>query len=168
MNKKTTDENAIQEYQGTLENLNNLLANIRTKNQDLVVEARKMIEQIEKLKREGVTPVAELTKSLRNTNSLLQGKMTPEHYQIYAKKVEESSTLGMKILGGLMIALGLLLIVAGIIATTEGFLLDGFTGMGLGLEVGLSGLITMGIFNEKNKSSLSLDNMNPFSALHSL
>lgn len=67
---------------------------------------QKVIKQIEKLKKDGKLPISDSTELLKNTKDLLSNLMTPDAYRAKAEIVQGSSSPGMKILGGLMIALG--------------------------------------------------------------
>lgn len=106
------------EYQAALIALKNTLPLI--KNDKILTKTVEVINQVELLKKQGYHPKAELIKALSQTLSLLQGKIMAEDYEYFAKQAQGRPSMGMKILGGIMIALGILVITTGIILAATG------------------------------------------------
>ncbi len=74
-----------------------------------------IIAQVELLKNNDKTPVEDLTEALSATYERLMGQIDSDEYEESASKMEGKPSVGMKILGGFMLALGVALIVLGII-----------------------------------------------------
>lgn len=64
-----------------------------------------VIEQVEKLKAEGIEKVSDLIKALDATTSLLQKQITPDHYRTVACSMRAASSRGLLLLGILMLGL---------------------------------------------------------------
>lgn len=86
-------------------------------NQTIQSYLEQLIVQIEKLKESGKESIVELTNILLATHKRLNNQMDVDAYQNLAKTTQGKPSLGMKILGGIMIAIGAVLIILGIIAT---------------------------------------------------
>ncbi|CEG58655.1 hypothetical protein [Legionella fallonii] len=150
-----------KEYQEALIKLKSGLAGITSEKrvvfQEIILETQKILKQVEQLKKEGATPTPELTESLINTHAVLQGKMTPEDYQTYAAEVEESSSIGMKILGGIMSALGALVAAVGIVLAATG------VGLAAGIATAVAGVglvaAGVGLFSVKKNTPPEADEM---------
>ena len=74
-----------------------------------------LVAKIEQLKREGKVATPELTTALNNTHSRLTGGLTHEPYSEYANTVQGKSSLALKMLGGLMLALSITALVLGVV-----------------------------------------------------
>lgn len=87
-------------------------------------KANEVIAQIKLLKREvsvqGLMSTETLINAVKNTNALLKQKMNAEEYNNFAKKVRGNPSMGIKILGALLIALGALVAIAGIVCAATG------------------------------------------------
>jgi VPS inhibitor protein E len=89
------------------------------------MQAQKVINQIDKLKKEGKEPIADLTEYLKDTSALLNNSMTADAYKAKGQKVQGNPSAGMKFLGGLMIALGVIAAAACVALASVGFVLPG-------------------------------------------
>ncbi|KTC89064.1 hypothetical protein [Legionella cincinnatiensis] len=115
--------------------------------------AQKVVSQIEALKTEGKESIVDLTRILNNTQSLLKGEMPVKDYQTEAKTVQGKPSKGMKILGGLMIALGLAVAAVGVALAVTGI---GVVAGAVTAAVGVGVLATgIGIFAKGRASGLS-------------
>ncbi|KTD15513.1 VipE [Legionella gratiana] len=122
-------------------------------NAQIKEHAQKVMSHIEALKAEGNESIIDLTKVLKDTQSLLKGEMSVKDYQTEAKTVQGKPSAGMKILGGLMIALGLAAVAAGIaLAVTGVGLVAGAVTAGVGVGVLATGI---GLFAKGRHSGLS-------------
>ncbi|KTD59339.1 VipE [Legionella santicrucis] len=115
--------------------------------------AQKVVSQIEALKTQGKDSIVDLTKILNNTQALLKGEMTVKNYQTEAKTVQGKPSTGMKILGGLMIALGLAVAAVGVALAVTGIgVVAGAVTAAVGVGVLAAGI---GIFAKGRQSGLS-------------
>ncbi|ARB90893.1 hypothetical protein [Legionella longbeachae] len=115
--------------------------------------AQKVVRHIEALKAEGKESIVDLTKILKNTDSLLKNEMPVKDYQIEAKTVQGKPSMGMKILGGLMFALGLAVVAVGITLAASGIgVVAGAATAAVGLGVLAAGI---GVFAKGKQSGLS-------------
>ncbi len=108
--------------------------------------AQKVIDQIEKLKKDGKLSIPDSTELLNDTKALLNHTMTPEAYRAKAQKVQGNPSLGMKILGGLMMALGAIVAAACIaLAAITGIVLSGEGVSGAGVLAAGIGIFSGGM-----------------------
>jgi VPS inhibitor protein E len=114
---------------------------------------QQIIFQIEKLKKDGKLPILDSTALLNDTKALLNHSMTPESYREKAQTVQGSSSIGMKILGSLMIALGAIVTALCIaIAATIGIKLSGEGVIGAGVLAAGIGLFSGGMRSGLSKA----------------
>jgi VPS inhibitor protein E len=113
--------------------------------------AQKIINQIERLKNDGKLPIPDSTELLNDTKALLNHSMAPEAYRAKAQNLQGNPSMGLKILGALMIALGTIVTALCITLTTViGITLSGEGVIGAGiLAAGI------GIFSGGMRSGLS-------------
>ncbi len=115
--------------------------------------AKKVVSQIEALKTEGKESLIDLTKILNNTQSLLKGEMTVKDYQTEAKTVQGKPSMGMKVLGGLMVALGLAVAAVGVTLAATGIgVIAGAVTAAVGVGILAAGI---GLFAKGKQSGLS-------------
>ena len=75
-----------------------------------------LVTCVEQLKNEGKESIAELTSVLNVTYQRLTGELADsKEYEDYANKVEGKPSIGMKILGGIMLALAVAVTILGIV-----------------------------------------------------
>ncbi len=101
------------EYQAALDQLKALKAQRHDARLDESFDA--LVAEIEHLKQEGKVATPELTTALNNTHSRLTGGLTHDLYSEYANTVQGKSSLALKILGGLMLALSITAVVLGVV-----------------------------------------------------
>lgn len=114
-------------------------------------KARALLEQVERLREQGKQPIVELTKVIEDTDSLLTHNLSVADYRAQAQKVQGSPSLGMKLLGGLMIGLALLVGAACAALAYVGITLSGESLLGAGALAAGVGLFSTGL-----RSGLSL------------
>lgn len=118
---------------------------------------QKVIEQIEKLKKDGNLSIPESIELLNDTKTLLNAPGTAEAYRAKAQTVKGNPSVGMKILGALMIVLGG--IVAGLciaIAATIGITLSGEGLIGAGILAAGIGIFSGGMSSGLSKAMTEL------------
>ena len=93
------------------------LLDLKTKDHhaDLDEPLDKLIDHIQKLKQEGKESTNELTIAVTKTHQRLTGELSPELYAEYANTAQGKSSIGLQILGGLMIALSIAAVVLGVV-----------------------------------------------------
>lgn len=108
-------------------------------------KARELLAHVEGLKVKGKQDLVDLTEILDDTASLLNHSMTVADYRAKAENVQGSSSLGMKIAGGIMIALaGLVGLACGALAMV-GIILTGESVVGAGVLAAGIGLFSGGL-----------------------
>lgn len=113
--------------------------------------SKKLISHIEQLKNKEHLSLIDAAQLLDDTAALLNNNLSPDEYRQKAQSVQGHPSVGMKILGALMITLGSLIAgVCIIIAATTGITLsgEGLTGAGI-LAAGI------GLFSGGVRSGLS-------------
>ncbi len=107
-----------QTEQGT-EYINTLRKLVTLKNQAHPVALDepldKLIEHVKKLKQEKKTPIADLTDALSCTYLRLTNQLDPTPYHDIALKMQGKTSIGLKLLGGLMLTLGITAAILGIV-----------------------------------------------------
>ena len=101
---------------------------------------KKLIAHINKLHQEGKEPTSELIEALTKTHQRLTGKISPQLYTEYANTVQGKSSTGLKILGGLMIALGLAVLTLGVVIVPALMVITSATATA-GISIGATGLL---------------------------
>ena len=76
---------------------------------------RKLMFQVERLKNEASEPVPVLTDVLNVTYQRLIGEFNPVDYEKIANTMQGKASMGMKVLGGIMLALGIAVAALGIV-----------------------------------------------------
>ena len=104
---------------------------------------KKLIAHINKLHQEGKEPTSELIEALTKTHQRLTGKISPQLYTEYANTVQGKSSTGLKILGGLMIALGLAVLTLGVVIVPALMVITSATATA-GISIGATGLLLSG------------------------
>ena len=115
--------------------------------------AQKVISQIDKLKNDRKLPISQATELLNDTKSLLNHSMPADAYRAKAQTLQGNPSMGMKILGALMIALGA--IVTGLcltLAATIGITLSGEGLIGAGILAAGVGLFSGGMRSGLSKA----------------
>ena len=71
----------------------------------------RLLKQVQRLKNSGLedTETPQLTRILNQTCALVDGSLTPAEYETIAKRAQGKGSVGMQVLGGLMIALSIVL-----------------------------------------------------------
>ena len=133
--ESNNEEDIEQDEEHHYENALIKLSELKTKklHEDLERPLDELIAHIKKLKKDGKEPTSELIEALTKTHLRLTDKLSSERYKEYANTVQGKSSVGLKILGGLMVALGIAAIVAGaaLLPAAAGIAI-GFTGLLLG------------------------------------
>ncbi len=121
---------------------------------------KKIIEHIQEIKKQEPDSIPELTEILKDTKALLMNEMTRKAYKIKAEKVQGSPSIAMKVLGGLMIALGTLItFVVGTLAA-YGITLSGEGAVGAGILAAGIGLFAGGMRSGLSKAMFNLADAN--------
>ena len=112
INKETIDEEL--EYAKAL---SQLYSDKKSVDIRLVSHLEQLIAQVEQLKRNGKESVADLTNVLLATHKRLYNEIDAESYKDLAKTVQGKHSAGMKILGGILMAVGAAIVAVGIALT---------------------------------------------------
>lgn len=134
------------------------------KDEKTLTKTVQIINHVKRLKKQGNYSDTELANVLNNTTLLFQGDISPQAYKNFAKKTQGKPSTGMKILGGLMIALGATIAIVGV-----GVAASGNLAIGLGTSTAGIGIAALGLtffaqkglaktMNELSKSNLQLTN----------
>ncbi len=110
-----TDQHGDEGYRYQLGRLIDL-----KKNDDLLPQLEqkldRLIYQVKQLKQEGKESIETLITALDNTHQRLTGGgMTDQAYTDYARKMQGKASVGMNVLGGLMLALSLTALILGLV-----------------------------------------------------
>jgi VPS inhibitor protein E len=70
------------------------------------IQLQKLLTKVEDLKTSGSFCIAELTKILTETQELLEETLPPSDYKKIADQIHGSPSLGMRVIGGIMLAIG--------------------------------------------------------------
>ncbi len=81
---------------------------------EMCVHLHQLITQVKTLKASGEEDTSELTHALTQTEALLNGDITPEQYEATAKTMQGQASQGLRITGGIMLAIALIAVSIGL------------------------------------------------------